>query len=162
MLSACGGGGSSAPAPNLPPPVNTSDLVITTANAKPAARVAYGATLQSAETGDMVGGSGIASTPDDGVQKPGAPGVFPGLIANALQKPPITETIGCGPTGEDGSQTITYDFQVLGTLTTGDMIVIEAMDCDEGDGAILNGRMEMTVAVFSGDLLITGSSICWT
>lgn len=156
LLSACGGSGSSAPAPNLPPPVNTTNLVITADNAKPAARVAYGATMQSAETGDLVGGSGIAATPNGGFQKPGAPGVFPGLIANALQKPPVTETIGCGPTGEDGTQTITYDFQVLGTLTTGDTIVIEAMDCDEGDGAILNGRMEMTVTAFSGDLLVSG------
>jgi hypothetical protein len=156
MLSACGGSDSSAPAPTVPPVVTATPLVITTANAKPAARVAYGSTMQSAETGDLVGGAGIASSPNGGFQKPGVQRGLAGLIAASLQKTPVSETVDCGPTGTTGTQTITYDFANLGTLTAGDTIFIEAMDCDEGLGEILNGRIEMTVAVFSGDILFTG------
>ena len=107
-------------------------------------------------TGGLVGDTGIASSPDGGLQKPGVQGRIGGLITSSLQKPPVSETVGCGPTGTTGTQTITYDFANLGTLTAGDTIVIEAMDCDEGFGEIINGRIEMTVSVFSGDLLFTG------
>ena len=156
FLSACGGSSDSGPAPNSPPVVNTTPLVITAANAKPAARVAYGSTMQSAETGDLVGGTGITSTPNGGFQKPGIQETLGGLIASSLQAIPISETVGCGPDGTTGMQTITYDFANLGTLTAGDTIVIEAMDCDEGLGEVVNGKIEMTVAVFSGDLIVTG------
>lgn len=154
LISACGGG-SSAPAPNLPPPTGNSDLVVTTANAKPAVRTAYSASSASMDTGGMVGAPGITAAPG-GLQKPAAPSGIAALVDSALRKVPVTDTVGCGIDGTTGSQTTTYDFAVLGTLTAGDTIVVEFTNCDQGLGEVLNGRMEMTVLAFSGDLLVSG------
>ncbi len=156
FLSACGGSGGREPAPNPPPPNgNPSGLIVTTGNAKPAARVAYNATSASMGTGGMVGGGGIVLSPG-GLQKPTAPRGFTGVIDSVLQKVPVTQTVGCGIDGLTGSQTTTVDFASPGTLTAGDTIVVEFMNCDQGLGEVIDGRLEMTVLVFSGDLLLTG------
>ncbi|MDH3441290.1 MAG: hypothetical protein OEM63_11095, partial [Gammaproteobacteria bacterium] len=151
FLSACGGSSYSPPPPPVsppPPPGGATGLVITTANAKPAARVAYGSTLQSVETGGLVGSSGIAGSPGGGFQKPGAQGASPGALSGILQKIPLgPDTYDCGV---GGTQTISGDLASLFTLTVGDQINVDAVDCDDGLGEVINGRMEMTVATFSG------------
>lgn len=156
FLSACGGGSSSSPvSPPVsppPPPGGGSGMVITPANAKPAARVAYGSTLQSVETGGLVGSSGIAGSPGGGFQKPAARGASAGSLSSILQKVPLgPDTYPCGVSG---TQTISGELASLFTLTTGDQINVDAVDCDDGLGEVINGRMEMTVATFSGDLLL--------
>ena len=156
FLSACGGGSSSSPvSPPVsppPPPGGGSGMVITTANAKPAARVAYGSTLQSVETGGLVGSSGIAGSPGGGFQKPAARGASAGSLSSILQKVPLgPDTYPCGVSG---TQTISGELASLFTLTAGDQINVDAVDCDDGLGEVINGRMEMTVATFSGDLVL--------
>lgn len=153
FLSACGGGSSSAPPPpaSPPPPPAATGLVVTTANAKPAVRVAYSSTMQSTDTGGLVGGAGLASSQDTGgLQKP-AGGTFSGL-SSIMQKVPLgPDTYDCGVSG---TQTISGELASLLTLTAGDQINVDAADCDDGLGEVINGRMEMTVATFSGDLLL--------
>lgn len=150
FLSGCGGS-SGSPPPVSPPPGGSTGLVITTANAKPAARVAYGSTLQSMETGGLVDDSGIAGTSNGGFQKP-AGGPSPGSLASILQKIPLgPDTFPCGVSG---TQTISGELASLFTLTAGDQINVDAADCDDGFGEVINGRMEMTVATFSGDLVL--------
>ena len=64
ILAACGGSdGGGPPPPASPQPPNQAAMAITPDNSKPAARVAYGATVQSAGTGEMVGGTGLVSNP---------------------------------------------------------------------------------------------------
>lgn len=155
LVSACGGSSGGAPQSPPPPGGTMTSLVVTTNNAKPAVRTAYNATSVSMETGDMVGGPGIVSTPG-GLQKPAMPSGFAGVIDTVIRKVPITEVTGCGIDGTTGTQTTTIDFAILGTLTAGDTIVVEFDNCDQGLGEVLNGRMEMTVATFTGDLLVTG------
>jgi hypothetical protein len=151
VLSACGGG--SDPATSPPPPVGTmTDLVITGANAKPAARVAYGSTTQSTETGGLVGDTGLASTPDSGLQKPGIERSLASAIGRALKGVPLgPDTYDCGVAG---TMTISGNLASLFTLTAGDTINMEAEYCDDGLGEVVNGRMEFTVAVFSGDVTL--------
>lgn len=153
LLSACGGGSSNTAAPGQPPIVGTTPLVVSTANAKPAMRVAYGSTIQSMETGGLVDDTTAAGSSNGGLQKPGVGNSILGALNRAIQKVPVSTTVGCGPTGTTGTQTITYDFNALGTLTAGDTIDVEAVDCDDGLGEVINGIIEMTVVTFTGDLL---------
>ena len=155
LMSACGGS-SSGPTPTPPPPGGTqTSLVITTSNSKPAVSTAYNATSASMETGEMVGGPGTTSSPG-GVQKPALPAGFAGVMDTVIRKVPVVDVTGCGIDGTTGTQTTTIDFATPGTLTAGDTIVIEFDNCDQGLGEVLNGRIEMTVVTFSGDLLVTG------
>lgn len=148
FLAACGGGGGGgAPAQ---PPINASDLVITTANAKPAVRVAYGATMESVDTGGLVGDSGLATTPGGGLQKPGAPASFTSKLNGFMQKDPLGPvTFDCGVAG---TQTLSGEVASVLGLSVGDQINVDAMNCDDGFDEVINGRMEMTVTMFSGDL----------
>jgi len=167
-LTACSGGSDSpAPAsppvspPISPPPPSGTALVIDETNAKTAVRVAYGAAADSMSTGDQVGGGGIAGAPDSGFQKPGTKRAVDGAVAKFSQKDPLgPETTDCGIDPSFGTQTISGEisdpFSLLtGTLSPGDQINVDFMDCDEGFGEVLNGRLEMTVVSFSGDLLIS-------
>ena len=150
LLSACGGGSGSAPP--SPPVGGTTALVLTTSNAKPAARTAYGSTMQSMETGALVGDSGIASTSSGDSQKPDVQNPLSGMLTGALQKVPLgPDTFPCAVSG---TTTISGELASLFTLTAGDRINVYAMDCDDGLGEVVNGRMEMTVAAFTGDLVL--------
>jgi len=135
LLSACSGS-SDSPAP-VPPAGGGATLSIDATNAKPALRIAYGATAQSVDTGGLVDESGIASTPDGGFSKPG----------------PFIED--CIPSG---TTTINLDVDpvsfLAGSLSIGDQIFVDYADCDNGLGEVLNGSMEFTVAGFTGDLAL--------
>jgi len=146
-LFGCGGGSNSNPA--SPPPPPAADLTITSSNAKPAARTAYRASNDSMGAGSRVGDSGLASSPGGGFQKAGGPAR--GLLADVLQKVPLgPDTYDCGVSG---TQTISGELSNPFTLSVGDRINVDALNCDDGLGEVITGRMEMTVAAFSGDLL---------
>lgn len=154
LFSACGGS-SSDPAPP-PPPGGGTGLTIDTTNAKPAIRVAYGATAQSVETGGLVDDSGIASTPDGGFSKPTTGNGAAGVITRFMQKDPFGPFIeACIP---GGTITLNLDVNpvtfVAGGLSIGDKINVDYADCDQGLGDVINGRMEFTVAGFTGDLAL--------
>lgn len=156
LFSACGGS-SNDPAPTpAPAPGGGTGLTIDTTNAKPAIRVAYGATVQSVDTGGLVDDSGIASTPDGGFSKTTNGNGAPGVITRFMQKDPLpASTEDCIPGG-----TITLNFDVnlvafvAGALSVGDTINVDYADCDQGLGEVINGRMEFTVADFTGDLVL--------
>ena len=151
LVTACGGGGNGAPA-TVTPPVNPLGLVIDAANAKPAVRVAYGATMQALDTGALVGSSGIASSGNDGFSKLSSNDAFAAAFRRALQKVPLGPDVY--PCLIGGTVTISGDLASLFTLTPGDRINIEYVDCDDDLGEVLNGRIEMTVATYSGDVIL--------
>jgi len=153
LFSACGGSNSD---PRLPPGSGGTGLTIDTTNAKPAIRVAYGATAQSVETGGLVDDSGIASTPDGGFSKPTAGNGAAGVITRFMQKDPFGPFIeACIP---GGTMTLNLDVNpvtfVAGGLSVGDKINVDYADCDQGFGDVIDGRMEFTVAGFTGDLAL--------
>jgi hypothetical protein len=151
LLSACSGGSSDAPAPNLPPvgPAPPASLVVTTANAKPAVRVAYGATMESIGTGGVVGDSGIASSQDGSFLKPQVEKTVATALASIFKGVPLGPDTD--PCGLSGTTTISGELASLFTLTAGDTINMESAACNDGLGEEINGRIEMTVVVFSGD-----------
>lgn len=108
--------------------------------------------MQSVDTGGLVGDTGIASSPGGNFQKPAVHKSLSGVLGNALQKVPLgPDTFDCGISG---TTTISGDLASVFTLTVGDQINVEAADCDDGFGEVINGRMEFTVSVFSGDLAL--------
>jgi len=153
LLSACGGGGSKPVAPTQPPVVGDPPLVLSTTNAKPAMQIAYGSTMQSMETGSLVGDSGIASTSSGDFQKASTQRSMSELLTRALQKDPLgPDTFDCGVSG---TTTISGEIaNILLGFTPGDTINVDAVDCDDGLGEVVNGRMEMTVVTFATDPLL--------
>jgi hypothetical protein len=152
LLSACDGG-SNRVAPTQPPVAGNPPLVLSTTNAKPAVRLAYSSTMQSMETGNLVGASGIASTSSGGFQKPGTQQMMSELLTRALQADPLgPDTFDCAVSG---TTTISGEVaNVLFGLTPGDTINVDAVDCDDGLGEVVNGRMEMTVVTFTLDPIL--------
>jgi hypothetical protein len=151
VLSACGGGNGGTSSPTAPPPPATAPLAISAANAKPAARVAYGASVESMGPGDAVGGSGIAMSPGNDFTKPYAGNAASRVLTRFMQKDPF------GPFVSDcfagGTETVSGTMAVPGTLTAGDTINVDYLDCVSEFDETLNGRMEMTILIFSGDIL---------
>jgi len=151
IAAACSGDNSfNNPPANQPPPAGNSPMVVTADNSKPAARVAYRSTMESNSTGGFVGDTGIAGS-TGGFQKPGVESSFSGVLTRAMQKVPLgPDTYDCGVSG---TQTISGELASLFGLTPGDRINVDAADCDDGLGEVVNGRIEMTITAFSGDLV---------
>lgn len=148
LLSACGGGGGGGSgAPPTQPPTAQNGLAFSAANAKPAVIVAYGAATQSLQPGVLVGSSSVTSTGNSDGQK---------SQSSTVQ----TQAPQVGPFGPDttdcdvaGTRTASGNIAGLLGFTTGDQINLDSNDCDDGLGQVVNGRFEMTVESFSGDLL---------
>lgn len=135
----------------IAPTSNLTIVDINASNAKPAVRIAYGATLESIDNGDLVGGSPVSMQHSGQFEK-----ITVDAIAGTMQR--AVEKIPLGPTTSDcavsGTTTISGDLANPLTLTVGDSINIESQDCDDGQGTVVSGRIEMSVAVFSGDLTL--------
>lgn len=151
-LSACGGG-SSAPA-TIQPPTGGTGLVITGTNAKPAVRSAYGSAQQSMNTGGMVTGAGLVANGGSGLQKLELENRLPELLTRAMQKDPLGPDVTDCDAG--GTTTITGDVADPQLLSPGDQINVVSTDCDNGLGAVADGRLEMTVVSFDFDLATFG------
>jgi hypothetical protein len=97
-----------------------------------------------------VDGGGLASSPGGGLRKPGVAASLPGILDTAVHSAPLGPfTEPCG----EGSQTISGEIaNPLVGLSIGDRINVDATDCDNGLGEVINGRMEMTIALVSGDI----------
>ena len=149
FLSACGGG--SGGFVEAPPGGGTNEMVVSTANSKPAARAAYGSTTSNVDNGGMAGGGGIASTAPGGLQKFQFERTLQHLAGRAalqLEFGPLMQ-----PCLQSGSMTVSGDLVTGLPYSVGDTINIDATDCDDGLGEVINGRMEITIAAFSGDIL---------
>ena len=155
FLSACDNGdgfaGTTAPPPGPAPGPAPDPVGLNPTNAKQAARVAFGASLQSIGLGDMVGAGGIASSPAGNLQKPSFERSMSGLVSRAAQK------IALGPIVEPclvfGTTTISGELETGIPYSVGDTINVDAADCDDGFGEVVNGRMEITVTAYTGDIL---------
>jgi len=126
LLAGCGSsdGGISPPGDNNPPP--PAGFAITSANGLQVSQVAYQAVVTSGDIAGLAGSAGVASSPGDGLAKPGVQRQFAGTLAGILQK------VLVGPTVVDclsgGTVTVTMDVEDLnvllgGMLSVGDTIL---------------------------------------
>lgn len=144
-LGACGGGSDDSGG-STPPP--SSRFAITSANAVPAAGASWQAANSSAGFADLAGTSGVVTTKPGAFAKPeGLPSTR--ALAYLLQKIPFEpDTLPCQVSG---SITLTGDLADPATLTPGDSINVDADNCDDGLGEVVNGLIEMSIDAFSGD-----------
>lgn len=158
LLSACGGDVSGfvetpqvSPPPPPPPVGGSGELVVNNANSKPAARAAYASTMDSIETGGMVGSGGIASSSPGNLQKVQIEKTLTQLATRAplqLEIGPLIENCL-----QAGSMTVSGDLATGLPYSVGDTISIVASDCNDGLGEIINGRIDITVTAYTGDIL---------
>ena len=139
---ATGGGGNGGTVTPPPPPM----LAITVDNAHDVASTLIISLGLSFDVGDITGGElegqGIADVPqllklmrvDDLVSKP---------VANGAAK---AEACLNG-----GTVDVTAVLVDPNTFTVGDQINAVFVNCDDGDGYVINGTVEMTVAAVQGD-----------
>jgi hypothetical protein len=150
MTSACGGGDSSTFGGTEPV---SDSFGIDSGNGVAAARQSYEAVLASGGIADIGGAAGLSSAPSDG-----------SAIARQAAAPEelVLDVVSLIPFGPDvepcfggtGTVTISGDIAVPGTLTPGDVFRIEYDLCDEGQGEIIDGDIDLTVRDFSGDLFL--------
>jgi hypothetical protein len=149
LLAACGGGGGSDSEVVVPPPVA---VVITANNYAVVSSDSLNAAAFGGELGDLTG-TGILGGP----ASPGMmskldrlPGVGMGKVYGQVSEATI------GPITEDciigGTVTLTVTVADPNTVTAGDSISMSFSMCDDGDGQVLDGDMDMVFTGFSGDL----------
>jgi hypothetical protein len=141
LLAACSTGDSGGDE-------GTPELVITTADADVvAAEVMRGLLLTTdfAATSTGPGGSSVEAAATARVDLHAVSG---GGVAPAFEVPPTTVPCDAG-----GNVTVAGDLAVAGTLTVGDQVESDFDDCrQEPGGPLLNGSLDFTVIVFTGDL----------
>jgi hypothetical protein len=144
ITTACGGSGGSD---NSQPFVPASDITITDANGQEVARVAYLAAAQSGESAGLVGNSGLATAPGEVLK---VPGEIAKPVRIAISRIPFgPEDVPCD---ERGMMTISGNIRNPATLSVDDEIRIEAFDCDDGLGEVIDGVINFRVDAFSGDI----------
>jgi hypothetical protein len=148
--AACGGSsdGGGITAPVNPDP----NLSIDASNAQNAVRVSYLAAVASGDTAGLVGNSGLVADSGSGE-------VFKTTRANGFAKP-VSTAVSSIPFGPDvlpcdvsGSITVSGNLANPLSLTAGDIINIDADNCDDGLGEVVDGLIAMTIDAFSGDVL---------
>lgn len=139
---ACGGsGGDSSSQPFVP----ADDITITRSNGVDVARITYVAAAQSGDSAGLVGNAGIAAGSGELVK---VPGEFAKPVQVAVTQIPFgPEPVPCDVRG---TMTVSGNIQNPLTLTAGDTISIEASECDDGLGEIIDGIINFTVDEFSG------------
>jgi hypothetical protein len=148
--TACGGSsdGGGITAPTIP----DHSLSIDLSNARDAVRVSYLAAAASGDTAGLVGNSGlIADSGSDTVFKTARASAFAKPVATAVSSIPFGPDVL--PCDVSGSITVSGSLANPLTLTAGDVINIDADNCDDGLGEVVDGLIEMTIDAFSGDVL---------
>lgn len=143
FLTACGSRNSSQP-PLADP------LLITANNAVSAAKASWEAANNSAGLSELVRMSDFVAATPGGHAKPGM--AIPGStsIANMMQKIPFGPiTVPCAVSG---FTTTSGDIANPETLTAGDTLNVDADNCDDGLGEIVDGQLALTVSNFFGDI----------
>ena len=146
LVVACSGSNSGSVAPTP-----TSLAVIDANSAAPIAGGVIEAVFASGRFGDLVGGGGsggLVGQTNNGLSKVG--GSQPGSMLGYFAKVPIPGTNT--PCAVDGSVTVSGNVADPTTLSTGDRLMLEFFDCDDGFGQVLNGIYELLINSFSGDL----------
>ena len=149
-LSACGGsgsGGSSTPTP-------LSLVTVTSGNATKVAGTAASAAFGTAEIGGLTDLTGSTSGAQGGMSKQDAVSaatkVAQGTLSNLKYDPFGPETSLCLVSG---SVTVSGDLASPFTFTAGDIINVDSDMCDDGEGQIIDGLLEMEISSFEGDIL---------
>jgi hypothetical protein len=141
LLAACSAGDSGGDD-------GTPEVVITTDDADVAAAEVMRGLLLSTDFTTTSTGPGGSSVEAAATARVDLRAVSGGGVTPAFQVPPTTRTCAAG-----GSVTIAGDVAVAGTLTEGDQIESDFDDCRQVDGGpLLNGSLDFTVIVFTGDL----------
>lgn len=152
ILTGCGGGGGGSSTP-------VEYLQITSGNAQDVAGTVIQAVDSSFGLADAGGGEITASAADAatnaGTLDAGRYLAFlPRLRRQVLAVGPLARV---GPVTEDcledGSITVSGDVADPDTLTVGDSITAVFNDCDDGDGAVTDGRLELVIRDLQGDPL---------
>lgn len=144
---ACGGGDSDGDNPPFVPSAPADGISITLDNGQQVARVAYLAAAQSGDSAGLVGDAGIAASPDAVVQV-NSKLAKPVQVA-VSQIPFGPETVPCDVSG---TMTVSGNLENPLTLSAGDTIRIEASNCDDGVGEVIDGVIDFTVRSVSGDI----------
>ena len=150
LLCACGGSGgglNSGAGPNDP----VSSMAITSANAEPAAKVAYETAIGSTELSDLGGSLGLTGAGSGDFAKPSVGVRTAGFLANVMLKIPFGPDVF--PCAQSGSITVSGNLADPLTLTVNDNFVVESTACDDGLGEVVDGILRFTVTAFDGDLL---------
>lgn len=148
-LATGGGDGGSNIAPPPQPPTPPTLIDITVDNAFDVSTLVIEAIDLTFDVGDITGGEvgpGVASAP--------APLVAPDKSLGGLAMKPFTadaEEIQSCPNG--GTVDITASLASPLRFTVGDTIRAVFDNCDEGDGYVLNGQVDLEVIETGGDFL---------
>ena len=146
-LAACGGGGDGGLTGPVSPP---SDLSINSGNGQDVARASFLAAARSVDLAGLVGNSGVVADSGGGVFKPTARGAIMKPVRTAISSVPFgPETLPCDVSG---SITVSGDLANPTTLSAGDVINIDADNCNDGLGEVIDGVIAFTVDAFSGDI----------
>ena len=146
-LAACGGSSDGGSA-EFNPPQASAPLAISAANGPSATFAAWDSANATVGLSDLIGNSGFVPS---GQLKPTA--VPTTDFVSMVQKIPFGPTIV--PCEVSGSITISGDLAdpITPSLTEGDVISVDADNCDDGLGEVIDGVMDLSVGAFEGDLL---------
>ena len=155
LVAACGGGSSGdGGSAATPPPL--ASLAIDGGNAVLVSAAAYGAASSTGELADLSGSAGIAGAGGSGQGKATVNAQVKATIDGAAQQVPV----GTGPTDclVDGTVDISADIQdplglASGVLEPGDTFTVIYTACDDGVGEVLDGRIDMVVDAFTGNII---------
>jgi hypothetical protein len=143
-IAACGGGGGGS---DDGPAQRAASATITSDNAQTIA----GAVVQASSQSELFSSLGGLATPvftSGGQMTVSAIRSFQAKSLTVGTAAASSETISCAVSG-----TVTYsaDVATSDTLTAGDRISFTYANCDQGEGAVLDGGFELTVRTFQGD-----------
>ena len=149
--ASCGGGsnGTIVPPPPPPPPAGPT-AAITVANGHDVASVVFLAVGASFNLGDITGGQ----------VNPQASGAMTALmgpidIGGLLGKPNAGSVQKVENCANGGTADVTAVLADPNTLTIGDRITAVFDSCDDNDGYVISGEMELTVTAIEGDFMST-------
>jgi hypothetical protein len=149
MISACGGSGGNFGGQD---PVSSS-FPITSSNGVQTTRLSYQAALGAVELADIgippVDGAGFADNSTIAYVAPTPEDIVLDVIKLVPFGPDVEPCLG-----GTGTTTLSGDLAVPGTFTAGDTFRIEYELCDEGQGEVIDGVINLTVTDFSGDLFL--------
>jgi len=152
-LAACGGGsGGGDGAVVVPPPVAVLSAV-TSENAETLAGAATSAALVSGDLGSLGGGSADAG-PQPGMQTKTTGKNHWDLLVGKLVGHYFAAPIGpfTDPCLVSGFVTLSGDISNPATLSPGDLITSVFNACDDGDGVVMDGQLDMRIDSLEGSL----------
>ncbi|MCC7258788.1 MAG: hypothetical protein IT486_10505 [Gammaproteobacteria bacterium] len=143
LLAGCGGGGGGSNFSSTP----AQAVAITQANAADVTSTTLTAVDGAAWLSDfgLYLAFGLIAPLDEAAMMASAAGNGSGPGARLVE----TATLECLVAGD---VVITSDIETAGTLTPNDTIELDFDNCNDGDGVIIDGELDLRVEVFSGDL----------